>query len=270
MFLTSFGEELLIALKRMFAIPDFSNNEIPDFIAGTSIRNSLFVALLLSILLIFIGMRVKKANINKVPSKIVILAEMLVTWINTMCQETLGKKYWKKYAPFILTLAVFIFLSNILGIFGFISPTGNVYVTLTLGLITAFVLQFTCIKTQGIKGFVKGLLDPIPIMLPLNIISEIVTPISLGMRLFGNIFSGAVLLNIVHFVTNDLINELMVLLNLNLLAPFLGYGVTIVIGVFVHAIFDLFFGAIQTYVFVLLSTTFIAGKLPEDEIIIEK
>ena len=56
MFLTSFGEELLIALKRMFAIPDFSNSEIPDFLAGTSIRNSLFVALLLSILLIFIGL----------------------------------------------------------------------------------------------------------------------------------------------------------------------------------------------------------------------
>lgn len=270
MFLTSFGEDLASTLKRMFSIPDFSNSDISDFIAGTSIRNSLFVVFLLIILLFIIGIKVKKAKVTKVPSKIVILAEMLVSWINNMCQETMGKKYWKKYAPFILTLAVFIFLSNILGIFGFTSPTGNVYVSLTLGIITACVLQFTCIKTQGIKGFIKGLLDPTPIMLPLNIISELVTPISLGMRLFGNIFSGAVLLNIIHFVTNDLINELMILLNVGFLAPWLGYGITIVVGLFAHAIFDLFFGAIQTYVFILLSTTFIAGKLPEDEIILEK
>ncbi len=270
MFLTSFGTELLETLRRMFAIPDFSNNLIPDFIAGTSIRNSLFVAFLLIILMIIIGIKLKKANPLKRPGKLIILAEKLVVWINDMCKGTLGKKYWKKYAPFILTLAMFIFLSNILGIFGFMSPTGNVYVTLTLGLITACVLQFTCIKTQGIKGFIKGLLDPTPILLPLNIISELVTPISLGMRLFGNIFSGAILLNIIHFVTNDLINELVRMLSLGFLAPWLGYGITIIVGTIAHAIFDLFFGAIQTYVFILLSTTFIAGKLPEDEIILEK
>lgn len=261
-----FLENLASTLRRMFTIPDFSEGIIPDFIGGTSIRNSVFVFFLLVILFIFIGIKVKKANPLKKPNKIVVLAEMLVSWINNMCKETMGKKYWKKYAPFILTLAVFIFVSNILGIFGFVSPTGNVYVTLTLGLITGFVLQFTCIKTQGLKGFIKGLMDPTPLLLPLNIISEMVTPISLGMRLFGNIFSGAVLLNIVHFVTNDMVNYLVS----GILSPWLGYAVTIVVGPILHAIFDLFFGAIQTYVFILLSTVFIANKLPEEEIILEK
>lgn len=270
MVLSTFFGDLASTLRRMFAIPDFSGGDIPDFLAGTSIRNSVFVALLLIILMIFIGIRVKKANPLKKPNKIVVLAEMLVSWINNMCKETMGKKYWKKYAPFILTLAMFIFISNIMGIFGFVSPTGNVYVTLTLGLITGFVLQFTCIKTQGLKGFIKGLMDPTPLLLPLNIISEMVTPISLGMRLFGNIFSGAVLLNIVHFVTNDMVNELVTLLNAAFLAPWAGYGVTLIVAPILHAIFDLFFGAIQTYVFILLSTVFIANKLPEDEIILEK
>ena len=267
---SKFIDGLTSSLRRMFAIPDFSQGIIPDFLGGTSIRNSVFVAFLLIILFIFIGLKVKKSNPLKKPNKIVLLVEMLVSWINNMCKETMGKKYWKKYAPFILTLATFIFISKIMGIFGFVSPTGNVYVTLTLGLITGFVLQFTCIKTQGLKGFIKGLLDPTPILLPLNIISEMVTPISLGMRLFGNIFSGAILLNIVHFVTNDMVNELVTLLSAGFLAPWVGYGVTLVVAPLLHAIFDLFFGAIQTYVFILLSTVFIAGKLPEDEIILDK
>lgn len=265
-----FLQSLASTLRRMFAIPNFSEGVIPDFLSGTSIRNSVFVFFLLVILFIFIGIKVKRANPLKKPNTIILLAEMLVSWINNMCKETMGKKYWKKYAPFILTLATFIFISNIMGIFGFVSPTGNVYVTLTLGLITGCVLQFTCIKTQGIKGFIKGLMDPTPLLLPLNIISEMVTPISLGMRLFGNIFSGAVLLNIVHFVTNDMVNELVTLLSAGFLSPWAGYGVTLVVAPILHAIFDLFFGAIQTYVFILLSTVFIANKLPEEEIILEK
>ena len=269
MLLTSFVEDLFSTLRRMFAVPDFANKEIPDFIAGTSIRNSFFVAFLIIIMIIIIIAKLKKSNVNQVPGKIVLLGEKLVVWVNTMCKETMGKKYWKKFAPFILTLAMFIFLSNILGFFGLISPTGNMYVTLTLGLITGFVLQFTCIKTQGLKGWFKGLLDPTPIMLPLNIISEMVTPISLGLRLFGNIFSGTILLGLVHFVTQDLVNELVTMLSVGFLAPWIGYGVTLVVTPLLHVIFDLFFGAIQVYVWVLLTTVFIAGKLPEDEIIIE-
>ena len=106
-------------------------------------------------------------------------------------------------------------------------------------------------------------------MLPLNIISEMVTPISLGLRLFGNIFSGTILLGLVHFVTQDLVNELVTMLSASFLAPWIGYGVTLIVTPLLHVIFDLFFGAIQVYVWVLLTTVFVAGKLPEDEIIIE-
>lgn len=269
MLLTSFWGDFIETLRRMFAIPDFSNKVIPDFIAGTSIRNSIFVAFLIIIMIIIIVINLKKSSIYKVPNKVVVLAEKLVSWINNMCKETMGVKYWKKFAPFILTLAMFIFLSNILGFFGLVSPTGNVYITLTLGIITGFVLQFTCIKTQGFKGWIKGLLDPTPILLPLNIISELVTPMSLGLRLFGNIFSGSILLGLVHFVTLDLINKLVEILSIGFLAPWIGYGVTLVVTPLLHVIFDLFFGAIQVYVWVLLTTVFIANKLPEDEIILE-
>lgn len=264
MLLSNIFEGFSETLKRMFVIPDFSSGDIPDFISGSSIRNSVFVAFLLCIIFIIIGIKVKKQNIYKKPGVIGLLAEMLVSWINTMCQETMGKR-WKKYAPFILTLAAFIFLSNILGIFGFVSPTANIYVTLTLGFVTAFVIQFTAIKTQGIKAYVKGFFEPIPILLPLNIISEVVTPFSLGIRLFGNMLSGGIIMSLVHFVTQDIVNELVIMVGFGFFAPWLGYTLTVIVTPVLHAIFDLFFGAIQTYVFILLSTVFIGSKMPEDE-----
>ena len=98
MFLTSFGTELLETLRRMFAIPDFSNNLIPDFIAGTSIRNSLFVAFLLIILMIIIGIKLKKANPLKRPGKLIILAEKLVK--NKLSHLTFTKSSYKKCSKF--------------------------------------------------------------------------------------------------------------------------------------------------------------------------
>ena len=264
MLLINIFEGFSETLKRMFVIPDFSSGDIPDFIAGSSIRNSVFVVFLLCILFIIMGVKVKKQNIYKKPGTIGLLAEMLVSWINTMCQETMGKR-WKKYAPFILTLAAFIFLSNILGVFGLVSATANIYITLTLGFITAFVIQFTGIKTNGLKAYIKGFFEPVPILLPLNIIGEVVTPFSLGIRLFGNMLSGGIIMSLVHFVTQDIVNELVNLIGLGLFAPWLGYALTLTITPVLHAIFDLFFGAIQTYVFILLSTVFIGSKMPEDE-----
>lgn len=233
--------------------------------SGNSIRNSVLIVFILVVLLIFIGIRVKKHDPMKKPTPIVALAEMLVSWINGMCKELMGKR-WKKYAPYILTLAIFIFISNISGMFGLTSPTANLIVTVTLGVITAVITQMTCIITQGFGKWLKSFCEPIPLLLPLNIISEAVVPFSLGMRLFGNIVSGSIILGIIHFVTEGLIGEVVAMMTgIPLIGSAIGSLLTIVIAPVFHAIFDIFFGAIQTYVFVLLSTLFISNKLPEEE-----
>ena len=159
------------------------------------------------------------------------------------------------FAPMILTFVMFIFVSNIAGLFGLHPPTANVAITVALGFIAAFVIHIAGIKEGGFKNWLKGFLDPSPIMLPLNIISEIVTPFSLGMRLFGNILSGVVIMNLVYgALTSVSVGSF----------PLGGVIAPFVTPAF-HAIFDVFFGAIQTYVFALLTIVFISGKIPEQE-----
>lgn len=104
-------------------------------------------------------------------------------------------------------------------------------------------MHISSIKYNGLKAYLKGFLDPIPIMLPINIFSELITPISMGLRLFGNIFSGTVVMTLIYYVLGQI--WLWVI-------P-AGYIVTPFITPILHAIFDVFLGLIQVYVFMLLT-----------------
>lgn len=219
-----------------------------------SIKSSLIITVLLIIFCVVMAQKAKKQDPSKAPKGILLLVEWLVTWVNDMCDDVLGEK-GRRYSPIILTFVMFIFVSNIAGLFGLHPPTANVAVTVALGFSAAFVIHFAGIKEGGFKNWLKGFLDPAPIMLPLNIISEIVTPFSLGMRLFGNILSGVVIMNLIYgFLTTLTVGSFPIG---GVIAPF-------VTPVF-HGIFDVFFGAIQTYVFALLTIVFISGKIPEED-----
>lgn len=161
-----------------------------------------------------------------------------------MCREMIGRPY-RKVAPYITTLAIFLFVANISGLFGLTPPTASVSVTLTLGIMTFVIVQFTGIKSQGILGYLKGYVDPNPLFLPINLIGELATPISLGLRLFGNILSGAVIMGLVYSI--------------------LGW-MAVGVAPALHCYFDIFSGFIQTLVFCTLTTVFIAGKLPDEEV----
>lgn len=224
-----------------------------------SLKSSLVIIFILIILLIIFGRKFKKRNPEQEPKGIVLLCEILVGWVNSFCEELIGPK-WKKFAPWVLTVAIFIFIANIAGMFGLTSPTANVFITLALGLMTGFVIHFTGIKYQGFKNYFKTtFLEPTPVMLPLNIVSELLTPFSLGLRLFGNILSGSVIIGLIYSAIIGMFESI----------PALGIGIAAVIAPVFHAIFDIFFGAIQTFVFMLLTAVFISGKLPEEELQIE-
>lgn len=222
---------------------------------SSSFKSSLIIIAILIVLLIVFGSMFKKRDPEKSPTGIILLCEILVGWVNGFCQELIGTK-WKRYAPWVLTLAIFIFISNIAGMFGLTSPTANVFITLSLGLMTGFAIHFSGIKYQGFKSYFKStFLEPSPLMLPLNVISELLTPFSLGLRLFGNILSGSVIMGLLYTAIIGFLSEI---------TPILGIGVAAVVTPVFHAIFDVFFGAIQTFVFMLLTAIFISGKLPEE------
>ena len=141
---------------------------------------------------------------------------------------------------YIGTIFLFILLSNISGFFGLRPPPADFGVTLPLGLMTFLIVQYNNIKNNKFGAF-TSLFEPVPFLFPINLIGEIATPFSLGLRLFGNIISGTVIVALFYGMVPILFK----------------IGVPAVL----HAYFDLFSGCIQTYVFCMLTMVFINDKL---------
>lgn len=208
-----------------------------------SIKSTIILTFILLIVLVIINIKLKSHDATKTPKGIILLSEWLVDMINNFTKGIMGK-YWKSYAPYFLYLAIFITAANISGLIGLTPPTASISVTLTLGLVTFVIIQYTGIKTRGAIEYFKDYVSPYPFLLPLNVISAVVVPFSLGFRLFGNIMSGAIILSLVYTV--------------------LGWF-AIAVSPPLHAVFDIAFGLIQTFVFLMISALFISGQLPEEE-----
>lgn len=147
-----------------------------------------------------------------------------------------------KYAYFgnwFFGVFVFILVSNLSGLLGFRPPTADLCTTAAITLTTFVLIHFMGIWT-GRGEYFKGYLEPVFVMLPMNIISELSTPISLSFRLFGNIMGGLIIMSLVYS-----------------LPRFLNFGIPAVL----HIYFDVFAGCIQTVIFVMLSMTFIKDKI---------
>jgi F-type H+-transporting ATPase subunit a len=167
----------------------------------------------------------------------------LVDLLNGFIKVNIGKR-WKSYAPWFVTITILLFFSNIASVFLLTTPTSYIVVTLTFGFISFFVIQITGIVSMGIKNYLKSFLDPFFVMLPMNLVSEIALPVSLGIRLFGNIISGTAIALLIKNI--------------------LGYY-SIIAMPFINAIFDIAFGVIQVTVFVILSIIFTSMKIKDEE-----
>ncbi len=174
------------------------------------------------------------------PNTIQNIAEMLVETLDSMVEGSMGK-FAPKYRNYVEMLMIFILFSNISGLFGLRPPTADFATTFGLALVTFVLIEYAWIRYNGIS-FVKDLFQPFPIFFPVNVISEFATPVSMSLRLFGNVLSGTIMLGLWYA----------------LMPWFTKVGVP----AFLHAYFDLFSGAIQTYVFGMLTMTFITDKYP--------
>lgn len=233
---------------------NFDWNKYFRYAFNQQIIVSLVIVLLLCLFAILISKKIDKLKPDDKPPMLISIFEMVASIINNFVKSTMGKK-WKSYAPYIFTLAIYLTVANLSGLLGVTPPTSNWNVTIGLALITAFLIHFTGIKSNGGWQYIKSTyFSPLPFLLPLNIIGEITFPLSLSLRLFGNVMSGAVISMMIYtLISNDLLK--------------LG-GLVLIMPVF-HMIFDIMFGMIQVVVFVLLSTIFISQKLSEDDLKIE-
>lgn len=214
-----------------------------NFTIPNQIYSTIIITVVLSIVFIIFGLKIKKVNPQGKTPVWMVPFIILVDLINKMTKENIGKR-WKAYAPYFLTLAIFLCISNISGIFGLESPTSYLIVNAALAVISFFIIQVTGIVSNGIKSYTKGFFEPVPLLFPINLIGEITLPVSLALRLMGNIMSGAVLSKIIFGLLSFIA------------IPFLP---------FYNAIFDIFFGVVQTAVFLLLTIIFTGNKVSDEE-----
>lgn len=167
------------------------------------------------------------------------LAETLVNFVNDMVDGSMGTKY-RAYRSYIGILIVYVVLCNLISLVGLRAPTADVSVTGTLAIITFFMTQYNRAKTGGVKGYFKAFLDPLPFMLPSNIIGEISNPVSMALRLFGNMVAGMVIGGLIYFALGSVMPP-----------------------VFIPAVaslyFDIFSGVIQAYIFTMLTMSYITN-----------
>lgn len=202
---------------------------------------------LLIVLLVLIGFavaaRIAMKRATEVPGKFQNLVEMIVEMLDNVVKGVMGKNA-AKFLNYIGTIFIFILICNISGLFGLRPPTADYGVTLPLGLLTFTIIHYNKFKHQKVKGVLEGLCSPWPIWAPINIIGDIAVPISLSLRLFANVLSGTVMMALVYGLLR---------------------AVAIVWPAALHVYFDLFSGAIQTYVFCMLTMTYITDAIGDDE-----
>ena len=203
----------------------------------------LLVILGILVFCIFANKAIKNADPEKEPGTFQNIVELVVEMLDNMITGVMGKSA-PKFLNYISTIFIFILISNISGIFGLRAPTADYGVTLPLGLISFGLIFFNKLKHQKLSGFIKGLCDPWPFWAPINIIGDIAVPISLSLRLFANVLSGTVMLALVY----------------GLLPIFVKIGIPAVL----HAYLDLFSGAIQTYVFCMLTMTYVTDAIGDN------
>lgn len=184
---------------------------------------------------------------DKVPNKFQNVVEVLVESIYNLTKQTMGDDK-VNFAPYMGTLLIFIGIANVSGLFGLRPPTADVNTTFALSIITFCMVQYNSVKSNGIKGYFKGFLEPIPILLPINIIGELANPVSLAFRLFGNIVGGVIIMSLLYNA-------------LAFMSASLGIGIPILqagIPAVLHIYFDLFAGLLQSFIFAMLTMVFIS------------
>lgn len=205
----------------------------------------LIVVLALTVFALLANRAIKRADPKDAPGPFLNVIEMMVEFVDNLTKSNMGSR-GIRFSNYIGTLFCVIILSNISGLFGLRPPTADYGVTLPLALITFVLIHYNGFKYEK-AGHITKLFQPIPLT-PINIIGEVATPLSMSLRLFGNILSGTVMMGLLYGLIPKLIQIF----------------VWPVFGV-LHVYFDVFSGVIQSYVFCMLTMVFISQTFPEED-----
>ena len=152
--------------------------------------------------------------------------------------DILGER-GKRYVPYLITVAIYIGVANLIGLLGFKPPTKDLNVTAGLAIMSICLIEYSGFRQKGLKGFVHSFAEPMAIVTPINIMEIAIRPVSLCMRLFGNVIGAFVVMELIKMI------------------------IPVAIPVPLSLYFDIFDGLIQAYVFVFLTSLFIKEQIEE-------
>ncbi len=175
---------------------------------------------------------------SMIPNRFQVVGELLVSKLYELTEDAMGKELARTYSPLVCALFLFLVLCNWIGILPHLEePTKDLNTPLSLGLMGFAIAHYVGIKSKGFKAYIKEYFEPMFFMMPLNLIGELAKIISISFRLFGNIMGGSIIILVVSYLTYNVI-----------LPPFL------------NAFFGFFVGAIQAFVFTMLTIVYISTQ----------
>jgi F-type H+-transporting ATPase subunit a len=213
--------------KTVFTIPVLGGLEIKESIVVTWI-----IMAVLILLSIFLTRNMKIDHISKRQA----VAELIVTKLTGIVEGMIGEK-GKAFVPYLTTVLVYIGVSNIIGLFGFKSPTKDLNVTIALAVMSIVIVEAAGIYYLGVKKWLHKFTEPIAIVTPINILEVFTRPLSLCMRLFGNVLGSFVIMELIKMI------------------------VPVFLPTVFSLYFDIFDGLLQAYVFVFLTSLYIGEEI---------
>lgn len=220
-----------------------------------NLSNVLMIAITSLIVFILCVLGARKLEMR--PTGAQNLMEWILDFVKGIISDTMDWKTGRVFLPLGLTLFTYIFVGNMLGVItnGVVggdvwwkSPTADPGITLTLAIMVIILAHFYGIKMRGGKAYAKSFVEPMWPFLPIKIVEELANTLTLGLRLFGNLYAGEVLLGLLVALTTS-----GALGFIGGAIPFLAWQ-----G------FSVFIGAIQAFIFTMLSMVYISHKVSED------
>ena len=222
--LEALKEALMGALENhvAFTIPVLGGIPVADAVVVTWIIMAVWMILALAL--------TRRLSVRS-PGRVQTALEAAVAFLNGFARDTIGP-HWRSFAPYLGTVALYIGLSNLIGIFGLTPPTKDISVTAALAVMSLVLIYGAQFRYNGLLGGLKKFAEPMPLLLPINLMEVAIRPMALCMRLFGNIVGAFIIMELIKFL------------------------VPAVVPAVLSIYFDLFDGLIQMAVFVFLTALF--------------
>ncbi len=208
--------------------------EIPIF-GGIPVASSVVVTWFVMFFLVMLSVLFVR-NLKLIPTGSQVYVEAIVDGLHNFFEDILGEE-GRIYIPYLGTVTLYIGVTNLLGLIGVTPPTKDLNITAGLAIMSIFLIEYSGLRARGFKGWLKSFAEPMALLLPINILEIFIRPISLCMRLFGNVLGSFVIMELLRLVIPVIVP-----------VPFSFY-------------FDIFDGLIQTYVFVFLTSLFMKERM---------